>query len=310
MRSSFREPEPTPRIPYKEPNSIVSDPRGIYPTRTRKPLQTVLAGPRKHYGNWKHELPFAAGKKDVDAALRVLARFGGTPRMHTVALDFGCGTGQFSQALATYYDAVVGVDSSLPTLRFARRLDRTCGRCTFLHNDAPNLSVIPNERVDLVFAGLALQHVPPSLSEIYLNEFGRIIRPGGALVALLPTGTRPSIQGAVLRRVPAKRIPALPRTSPSQSTTLQTYTQHAHHVCHTLLSAGLTVIGATNEPTFSRHHWKYTRFYAIKPPHVRQQPDAIIMSDAERYAAPTGARSADTRTLRRPSILTSEQPSR
>ncbi len=247
-------------------NGPFQDLRGIRNSWDRigaqDPRRVVLAATDKRRGRWDPDDSIATGKKEVDAALGTLARLCGAPRKTTTALTFGCGAGQLGHALATHYDEVIGVDVSPPMPDTARRLDRTRGRCTSLHNDASRLAVIPNGGVDLVFTSRTLQHMPPALSRRYLHEFGRIIRPGGALIALLPTGTRDTIQGALFRWTP----PTFIRRRPEPP---HIYTRPAHQTCHILLAAGLTVIGATNEPRYGRP-WNFTRFYAMKSPDCRE----------------------------------------
>jgi SAM-dependent methyltransferase len=117
-------------------------------------------------------------------------------------LDFGCGVGRLSQALADYADEVVGVDISAPMLEVARRIDRTQGRCTFVHNDAPDLSRFPDGHIDLVYTVLVLQHLPRPVIEHYLAELLRVLRPDGTAVIQVPTRTLWTVRGIAWRVVP------------------------------------------------------------------------------------------------------------
>ncbi|HEY8503891.1 MAG TPA: class I SAM-dependent methyltransferase, partial [Gemmataceae bacterium] len=180
------------------------------------------------------------------------------------ALDFGCGAGRLTQALARHYEKVIGVDISLPMLETARRLDRSGGRCLFVHNSRPDLANIPDASVDLVFTSLVLQHIPPDIAETYLREFGRVLRPGGSLVVLMPAATRATIPGLVFRYAPPSVVGLLQKhilryPAPMRMHTLPSPRMHA-----ILGEAGMVVLGSTDETGYG-DHWRFVRYYAIRP---------------------------------------------
>jgi len=230
----------------------------------KDPLWAVLVDPSKRNGGWDPDEFLATGQREVDVALARLDQFGGTPVTRETALDFGCGAGRLSQALAKHYEKVIGIDISAPMLATARRLDRTGGRCVFVHNTRPELATIPDASVDLVFTSLVLQHVPPDLAETYLREFGRVIRPGGALVALMPAATRATIKGLVFRYAPHQVVALLQKRvlgypAPMRMTTIPTDQMRA-----ILAGAGLVVLGAAEETGYG-DHWHFIRYYAVRP---------------------------------------------
>jgi SAM-dependent methyltransferase len=96
-------------------------------------------------------------------------------------------------------------------LETARRLDRSGGRCTFLLGDSPDLGLIEDDSVDLVFTERVLQHLPAPVIEGYLAEFLRVLRPGG--LAVLHCTTRPlwTLRGMVWRFVPLPAVRWLQR---------------------------------------------------------------------------------------------------
>ena len=165
------------------------------------PLWAVLVEPDGRGGRWDPVEFLARGRRDVAAARDWLAELG-LPTSWDRALDFGCGAGRLSQALAEHAGAVVGVDVSAPMLDTARSLDRSGGRCTFVLNESADLRLLDDDSVDLVYTERVLQHLPASLVECYLGEFLRVLRPGG--VALLHCTTRPlwTSRGVVWRLAP------------------------------------------------------------------------------------------------------------
>ncbi len=149
----------------------------------------------------------ATGRVEVDA---VLARLGelGVPARRGTALDFGCGPGRLSAALAAAgFERVLGVDISPSMLDTARRLvggrPELAARCEFRHNTGTALAGVADDSVDLVYTCRVLQHMPPDLALGYLREFLRVTTPGGLVVFQLPAEPAGGLVGALLRRLPA-----------------------------------------------------------------------------------------------------------
>jgi SAM-dependent methyltransferase len=93
-----------------------------------------------------------------------------------VALDAACGTGRFAEFLARQGHQVIGVDSSPDMLAHARR--RVPDGEFYLA--ALDQLPLPDDSVDVIVCALALVHVP-RLQPV-LEEFARVLRPGGDLV--------------------------------------------------------------------------------------------------------------------------------
>jgi SAM-dependent methyltransferase len=169
------------------------------------PLWAVHVAPDKRGGRWDVDQFLDLGRQDVAVAREWLARLG-LPVTWKRVLDFGCGAGRLSQALAEHADEVVGVDVSEPMLETAARLDRTGGKCRFVHNAVPDLSRFPDGGFDLVYSELVLQHLPLDAIEGYLAEFMRVLGPGG--VAVLQCTTRPlwTLKGALWRFAPFRVV--------------------------------------------------------------------------------------------------------
>jgi SAM-dependent methyltransferase len=107
------------------------------------------------------------------------------------ALDFGCGVGRLTRALAKRVDHVVGIDAAESMLRIARD---NVPEATFS-------STIPNERFDLIVSLIVFQHIPVKRGEALLEE---LLSHVDGVAALHFTFRRP---GSFFRRV-ARRIRA------------------------------------------------------------------------------------------------------
>ncbi len=144
------------------------------------PLWAVLTTPGKEGNRWAVGEFFAVGQQETDAALAViLARLPDLGRRR--ALDFGCGVGRVTQALAGHFDHVTGVDLSAAMLDHARRHNRHGDRVDYRHNSAADLACFATGTFDLVFSVLTLQHVAPEYSRRYIADFIRVCASGGAV---------------------------------------------------------------------------------------------------------------------------------
>ena len=103
------------------------------------------------------------------------------------ALDFGCGAGRLTQALAQSFDSVVGVDIAPSMIDIAHQYDRSDGRCTFILLEGQDLHELEDASFDFVYTAHVLQHMHPRYAERYVAEFMRVLKPGGTAFVQLPT---------------------------------------------------------------------------------------------------------------------------
>lgn len=147
------------------------------------PFWAVLTDPEKKGGRWREEEFFATGRAEVAALVERVADL--LPARGR-ALDFGCGPGRLTQALAERFERVDGVDVAPSMVELARRLNRHGVRCVYHLNPRPDLALFPDGAFDLAYSNITLQHLRPRLALRYLAELVRVLRPGGALVFQLP----------------------------------------------------------------------------------------------------------------------------
>jgi len=120
----------------------------------------------------------ATGRRDVYDVL-ALIRGLGLPLRTDAALDFGCGVGRLTQALAETFTRVVGVDATTEYIRLARSLNRDSDRVSF---QVSGITVpFPDDQFDLVLSLATLQHITPDKQLRYIAELVRVARPGGLL---------------------------------------------------------------------------------------------------------------------------------
>jgi ubiquinone/menaquinone biosynthesis C-methylase UbiE len=152
------------------------------------PLWAILTVPDKKGGRWDPEAFFATGREEIAGVMNKLLALGIKPSGGR-ALDFGCGVGRLSQALAAGFDEVHGVDVSAPMVERANGFNRHPDRCHYHVNTRPDLQLFPPGHFDFIYSNIVLQHIEPRFSLIYIREFFRVIKPGGTVVfqVLKPT---------------------------------------------------------------------------------------------------------------------------
>ena len=149
----------------------------------------MLTESSARFGSWNVDRFFETGLEAAGWALEHAGRFG-RPVTRRVALDFGCGLGRLTRALAPHFECTYGIDVAWTMIERARRLDAERGPsgAEFLLNDCGDLSDFTSSSVDFVLSLLVLQHLP-STDAIggYLREFVRVLTPGGIAVVHLPS---------------------------------------------------------------------------------------------------------------------------
>lgn len=150
------------------------------------PMWAVVSSPERRFSRWDTDEFFATGEREV-AALLARGRELGVPAQQRQALEFGCGLGRATRALAKRYGRVVGIDISTRMLDQARRLNAGIADVEFVHNAAEDLSVLGDRRFDLIYSRHVLQHLQgPEQVGGYLQEMVRHLRPGGLVLVQLP----------------------------------------------------------------------------------------------------------------------------
>ena len=98
-------------------------------------------------GNWDVDEFLASGAEHVRWILAYVAELG-VPVVRRRALDFGCGPGRFTGALADEFEAVDAIDISETMITRARQLHGE--RVQFHVNPRPDLSLFEDGRFDFV----------------------------------------------------------------------------------------------------------------------------------------------------------------
>src|SRR5262245_8243494 len=177
-----------------------------YKLGRQDPFWAALTETDKQDGGWSRDEFFQTGDAEIGGTLETASRNGWAIRRGR-ALDFGCGAGRLTQALAARFDRVDGVDISASMIARARLDNRHGDQCRYHHNTAPDLSVFPDATFDFIYSVLTLQHMPSEYAQRYIAEFVRLLAPQGVLVFQLPSHCAPSEPDAGGKTIAAASLP-------------------------------------------------------------------------------------------------------
>lgn len=131
---------------------------------------------------------YASGHPDVKRVITTLARSGVPRGSIKTALDYGCGVGRLSLALALEFDHVLGVDISPGHIRLAQEQAEKTGICNIEFRSISNISDVETlPKVDLVMSIIVLQHNPPPVMAEILRKLLRRLNSTGVAFIQMPT---------------------------------------------------------------------------------------------------------------------------
>jgi len=102
-------------------------------------------------------------------------------------LDFGCGIGRLTQALAPHFDRTYGIDISPSMIELANKYNKYPKKVEYILNDKDNLFIFKDDTFDFIYTNIVLQHIPKKYIFSYIKEFLRILKPNGILLFQLPS---------------------------------------------------------------------------------------------------------------------------
>src|SRR5688572_10464235 len=121
-------------------------------------MWAVLTGPGGTGKAWDADAFFRTGVDEIASIVDRVRATGKTPGRQR-ALDFGCGVGRLTQALAAYFSRIDGVDIAPTMIERARALNRVGDRCAYHVNSTDDLRLFDDATFDFVYSSITLQHM-------------------------------------------------------------------------------------------------------------------------------------------------------
>lgn len=141
-------------------------------------MWAILTDPTKKGGKWTADEFFQSGEEQIAETMKWL----GSKNIKVnpgCALDFGCGVGRLSQALARRFTEVHGVDIAPSMIEQAQKFNRYPEKVQYHVNAASDLKLFVDRKFDFIFTFIVLQHIEGKFVLEYIREFVRVLRPQG-----------------------------------------------------------------------------------------------------------------------------------
>jgi SAM-dependent methyltransferase len=99
----------------------------------------------------------------------------------SVVLELGPGTGRYTRHVLPRCHEMILVDYSELVCNWLREYLKGRGRFHVHHIDKPAFPLVPDASVDFAFANGVFEHIDQDDTDFFLQEFHRVLKPGGAL---------------------------------------------------------------------------------------------------------------------------------
>ena len=137
---------------------------------------------RDYYAARAPEYDLVYKKPERQQDLRAIERWLPSAFAGRATLEVACGTGYWTQILASATSELVAVDASVEVLHMARARVRSPG-VSFVLGDAYRLPMA-SRRFEAAFAGFWFSHVPLARIQEFLGSLHRALMPGAKVVLL------------------------------------------------------------------------------------------------------------------------------
>lgn len=235
----------------------------------RDPFWAVLTADDKRGNRWNVQEFFATGEREIEDVTAYVESLS-VELDHGRALDFGCGPGRLTQALAERFEAVWGVDIAPSMIEQAKRYDRHPDVCHFCVNERPDLEMFESESFGFIYSMIVLQHIKPRYQRAYIKEFVRVLTRGGVLVFQLPSEPIPRRSGLwgqlkpIIKSItPGPLLGAYRRVRWGRGTDTETWGMPKEDVITLLKEEGATILDV-REDTSAGENWVGFRYAVTK----------------------------------------------
>ncbi len=161
---------------------------------------------------------YESGKQDVENLFKTLERNGVNYSSYRKCLEYGCGLGRVTRWLSERFESVIGYDISLSHLEKAGEyLSHKSIYNVDLRHIKNLVDIINLPKVDVVYSLIVLQHNPPPIISLIIEEFIKALNPGGIAYFQVPTyhfGYNFSVEKYLQNEIanPAMEIHVLPQS--------------------------------------------------------------------------------------------------
>lgn len=142
----------------------------------------ILVDPIYYGGKWDVAEFFATGEEEIGRVFKFMERKSIIVPTGPF-LDFGCGIGRITKALRKKYGNGFGIDIAPKMIELACEY---VDGVEFFVNQTDSLGQFSDNSIGFIYSHIVLQHIPNIYQKRYLEEFLRILKPGGLAVFQIP----------------------------------------------------------------------------------------------------------------------------
>lgn len=130
---------------------------------------------------------YASGKDNVETFFATLRRNGINPESYKTCVEYGCGVGRVTSALAKKFTKVTAYDISSSHLKIAKEYMRShnLSNVEFVLLHSPEQIAFP--KTDAIYSVIVLQHNPLPIIRLIVQAMLKALNPGGVAFFQVPT---------------------------------------------------------------------------------------------------------------------------
>jgi 2-polyprenyl-3-methyl-5-hydroxy-6-metoxy-1,4-benzoquinol methylase len=209
------------------------------------PLWSACTGGKRHI-TWQLDEFLATGAREVCWATGLAKETSIYPRSQSLAVDFGCGPGRLTGAMADSFAKVIGVDTSQTMVDIARRTHPResvsfCKSTTELKAGC----------ADLIYSTFVLQHLSRKRTDACLREFSRLLSSDGLLIFQYPAKPRRTPRGLAFALLSSLLVNAIQRHLLRYPGIMPMSWMSSDRMSRRIAAAGLTVLDYRTGPRYN-----------------------------------------------------------
>lgn len=148
------------------------------------PMSSILVDNKRENKCWDRQVFFSTGYSEIKDLMNSISR-NDISFKRNAAMDFGCGIGRLTKALADEFVEVVGVDIAPKMIEMATKYC-TKSNCYFKLNISEDLTMFETNSFDFIYSNIVFQHIKPQYTFLFLKEMLRVIKDDGLIVFQIP----------------------------------------------------------------------------------------------------------------------------
>ncbi len=150
------------------------------------PMWAISSLEEKKGNKWDEIEFYTRGKIEIKEIMKIVDKL--IPNLkRSRALDYGCGIGRCTLALAEYFDKVEGLDIAQSMIDIAIQNNNSFDNISYHTLDECNMSSYENGVFDLIYCTDVIQHINPAISLNLLKDFLRVLSQNGILIVQIPS---------------------------------------------------------------------------------------------------------------------------